>query len=531
MLQQNGNRKGALCDEFKDLDKEFQALRWQDVDAASVGGMGGRPVGHVVISDLPLLGKTHASIGGGQIHVAPVLGLRLPGHTNNEGSQELVLGGLEAEAFRCCQLVDYVLRGCGANWADLMSMTLHVPDLNAEKFQGIEHIIDAFAAEQNCPPITKSIIGCLQLRLSAAVQMEVVALSSTLQPVQLRPLPPPGLEKPYVETTPSQSVKAAAACAPWRQKAAEAAQKEDATEKGKEKGKANVEMQTAKVVVTTSEDVGVTEPEPEQLLTDITNSADLVGDFSAVSVVEVSEPEGRQAVPHLQGMQHQLHDRFYRMQMLDDQDHRTFRIAPGSIFCQRRWDESEMQAQPWPSIWSYTFDVDIVRTSSSFINIGLVEWITTSPCEIEGSSRGRTLAQLLRVSSHDEPCIGQHSSESPRQMMLGCRKGVKWYGDSAWEHLLKDDVCEGSQLRFLCEYCIGMRGATIQMRLWLQPSHINFRRRGRQCIRFARPLFEWTLPPSGGSVGAPRPCSVWVPAVTLFSRDDAVVVSWKGGSQ
>jgi hypothetical protein len=298
----------------------------------------------------------------------------------------------------------------------------------------------------------------------------------------------------------------------------------------KDKETPKVEMQAANVVATLSEDAVVSEPEPEQLLKNITSSADMVGDFSAVSVVEVPEIESHQANPQLQGLRAHPHDHFFRMQMLDDQDHRTIRIAPNAILCNRQSDEADIQVQHWPSIWSYTFDVDIVRTNNSFINIGLVEWITTSPCEGEGGNRARTLAQLLRVSPHSEPIVGQHSSETPRQMMLGCRKGVKWYGESAWEHLLKDDLCEGSQLRFLCEYCIGMRGATKQMRLWLQPSHVNFRRRGRQCIRFARPLFEWTLPPSGGTPGVPRPCSVWVPAVTLYSRDDVINVSWQGGS-
>jgi enamine deaminase RidA (YjgF/YER057c/UK114 family) len=526
MPEQQEYHTGAFSNEFKDLDNEFQALRLQDPGAASVGGSGNRAVGHVVISRLPLLGKTHASIGGGQIHVASVLGLRLSGDANSEGPPELVPGGLEAEAYRCCQLVEYVLKSCGAGWVDLMSMTLQVSDLNAEKFQGVERIIDAFAMERNCPPITKSIVGCVDLRLSAAVQLEVVALASTMQLVQLPPPPPPGLEKPPVETTYTQSVNAAAAGAPWRRKAAEAGDKQEVMEK--DKAKPQVEMQAANVVTTLSEDAVVSEPEPEQLSKNITSSSDLAGNFSAVSVVEVSETEAHQANPQLQGLHVHPHDHFFRMQMLDDQVHRTIRIAPNSILCNRRSDEADVQVQNWPSIWSYTFDVDIVLTENSFINIGLVEWITTSASESEGGNRARTLAQLLRVSPHSEPCIGQHSSESPRQMMLGCRRGVKWYGEGAWEHLLRDDVCEGSQLRFLCEYCIGMRGATNQMRLWLQPSHVNFRRRGRQCIRFARPLFEWTLPPSGGLPGVRRPCSVWVPAVALYSRDDVVNVSWQG---
>merc|ERR1711971_711343 len=89
-------------------------------------------------------------------------------------------------------------------------------------------------------------------------------------------------------------------------------------------------------------------------------------------------------------------------------------------------------------------------------------WMVTIVCQ--AMSAHLHISLMCRV----EPFSGQHRSENPRQMMLGCKKGVKWYGSNTWEHLFKDEVCEGSQLRFLCEYSIASRAqAATHMRLWL----------------------------------------------------------------
>eukprot|EP00404_Azadinium_spinosum_P051360 CAMPEP_0180756188 /NCGR_PEP_ID=MMETSP1038_2-20121128/34098_1 /TAXON_ID=632150 /ORGANISM="Azadinium spinosum, Strain 3D9" /LENGTH=270 /DNA_ID=CAMNT_0022790155 /DNA_START=81 /DNA_END=894 /DNA_ORIENTATION=- len=200
---------------------------------------------------------------------------------------------------------------------------------------------------------------------------------------------------------------------------------------------------------------------------------------------------------------------------------RTIRLGPGELLC-RRCPDSEMK------VWTCTFDVVLHQTLSSFVNIGLVEWVATvqderkhdageggqvavgavaEVCEPEAedsqavgkqnqgdcssascaASMGNgvaTLAELLGVvpgaEVEDKAVTWQHTSESPRQMMLGCRKGVKWYGNKCSEPVFKDDLCAGSLLHFRCDYFFDEDGEATQVRLWLLPSPAAFRRTGRR---------------------------------------------------
>eukprot|EP00435_Cladocopium_sp_Y103_P073756 s422_g45.t1 len=63
----------------------------------------------------------------------------------------------------------------------------------------------------------------------------------------------------------------------------------------------------------------------------------------------------------------------------------------------------------------------------------------------------------------------QHVHENPKQMMLGCRKGVQWFGNAAKvplfqdsEPLEPDNIMEGSLLRFRCDYHLNRQGEIAQ---------------------------------------------------------------------
>eukprot|EP00435_Cladocopium_sp_Y103_P022239 s3127_g5.t1 len=85
------------------------------------------PVEHLLVTGLPRLGASHASLSGGQIHLAPALGQQL-----NVGSGiALVPGGLAAQAYRCCQILEQVLVACGSSLHQLVRLSCHVSHLTS----------------------------------------------------------------------------------------------------------------------------------------------------------------------------------------------------------------------------------------------------------------------------------------------------------------------------------------------------------------------------------------------------------------
>lgn len=490
---------------FRDLDQEFQDhLRLSRFVTARQGSTA--PHENVHILGLPsLLSSTHATISGGQVHVKAVIGVKLPvncGHGESGG--ELVRGGVEAETYRCCQIIEQFLLRCGSTWDDIMRLTLYLPTLTSSKLEAVDPVVDLFADRLECPAITKSVVGCAQLQLSAAVQLEAVALAPNVRIPPTMP-PPPGLE----ESVETQDVNGG--------------QPDSTPATGKPLSFQEGPLPSTLLEEETADSGG------SELLHEVSQycctkeGGQFVGDFSSIHVVEMSTCFDRGAT--LPEDTTRIHDACCRLEMLGDKKARIMRLRPGSILCQKR------ELPTGQSIWSHTFDVDVVKASSSFINVGLVEWVAR-PLDGNHCVSGDecTLASLFNVSCVVEPFSGQHRSENPRQMMLGCKKGVKWYGSNTWEHLFKDEVCEGSQLRFLCEYSLATRAqAATHMRLWLQPSQIYFRKRGRQFVRFGRPIFECTLPPVTAYPCIPQLYSLWVPAVTLYSKDDVVALSWQKG--
>jgi len=242
---------------------------------------------------------------------------------------------------------------------------------------------------------------------------------------------------------------------------------------------------------------------------------------------------------------------FCRMEMLAVQQYRTVRLEPAMVMCRRAEADQERWKPPVGTTWSFSFSVAIESTESSYLNIGLVEWLATRKEEKTGlGSLGPgaaaedatvSLADLLEGNSQAEdtsPPGGylaqQHVSENPKQMMLGCRKGVRWFGNSMKYALFQDDLCTGSVLHFRCDYHLTRNGDPAQVKLWLLPSPVVFQRQGKRSTKesdlWNQPLAKW--PPweprwGGYEQENKNTRSLWVPAVTLFSRADAVTVAWE----
>lgn len=275
------------------------------------------------------------------------------------------------------------------------------------------------------------------------------------------------------------------------------------------------------------------------------------------------EPVPAEEVRSLKADFQDHHNSYWRARMEESDVYRTVRLGPGVIRChqfremlmEKSWAQRVVNA--WPSTWSYSFDVLLTKTTNSFVNVGLVEWVAavkedlaaggtaslvaTAAAANDGPNAGTlevSLARLLGVPQGDEWTTEpswQAVTENPRQMMLGFRKGVKWYGNNISEPLFKDDLCEGTQLHFRCDNIFDTSGRVVKVQLWLLPSPVIFRTRGWQLVQLAKPIFEWPSPclwedefgsyrQRRGEEGSHR--SIWVPAATLFSKDDAVVFAW-----
>lgn len=223
---------------------------------------------------------------------------------------------------------------------------------------------------------------------------------------------------------------------------------------------------------------------------------------------------------------------------------RTIRLAPHAVQCRRLDARQKRSTGRWgkPSgttTWSFPFTVAIEHTENSFVNVGLVEWLADrsdgEPARTKHTSM--SLAELLKlktISEDEKPSdfvAEQQASESPLQMMLGCRKGVRWFGNGVKFPLLEDGLCDGSVLRFRCDYHIDKHGDIVQVQLWLMPSPVVFEFQGKKTIQdwdlWDEPLFhQWREPPQTTKESSRLPKSLWVPAVTLFSQGDTVAVAW-----
>lgn len=240
----------------------------------------------------------------------------------------------------------------------------------------------------------------------------------------------------------------------------------------------------------------------------------------------------------------------FRVQMVAEEVYRTVRIGPAEILCSRLDESSWAQKARGSSsvTWRYEFDVALMQTRNCYVNIGLVEWIApiTEPAFQALHTRDAdvhlSLAKLMGLLPGEEwktEPAWQHEAENPRQRMLGCKKGVRWFGERQnWsEQLFKDDILPGSILRFQCDHTFDESGHVKEMKLWLAASKIYFRwkePKGQpQTVEQRKPIFVWPSPGEQRTNGSKdkKLQSVWVPAVTFYNKDDSVLFSWTGPHQ
>jgi len=413
---------------FGELRSEFEERGGREgFKAERLGSAAGADgcVEHVRMSGLPLLGATHASIGGGWIHVAAVLGLRLQaGGQESEGLEPagLVPGGYTAETYRCCQLIEAVLHGCGSAWSALLRLTLHVTDLTRTKLEAIEEVADLFSKERGCLSITRSALGCARLRHGAVVQIEAIALvppegSQAVGGVCPRPLAePPWPLGQKGEKGRTVSVASTEAPSRWdfgevvgsceeededwilsTAESVEASRPVDAaaTAAGAEEADAWVVLGPgapgpAPGPAPAKEEAQAPGPQPLREL-------GLVGNGRLLRVKALSAEEARSQLSELglgttqvaSGEERLQHNVFRRLEMLENDQYRTVRLHPEAFACFRppppeAKSKAEAKAKapshpPSPaaksSSWSFTFDVVVLRTAQSFLNMGLVEWL------------------------------------------------------------------------------------------------------------------------------------------------------------
>ncbi|CAK8993607.1 E3 ubiquitin-protein ligase Mdm2, partial [Durusdinium trenchii] len=248
-------------------------------------------------------------------------------------------------------------------------------------------------------------------------------------------------------------------------------------------------------------------------------------------------PEQAESIHHGLG---QDFTKFCRLTMKGPEDYRTIRLEPSIIQCQpaEAWHAGRWKP-PVGQTWSFTFALAVEKSANCFVNVGLVEWVAARKDSAEASTAHATspkqsLAEILQVKSEAEDNVPggwlpeQHVHENPRQMMLGCRKGVQWFGNAAKFPLFQDNIMEGSLLRFRCDYHLNRHGEIAQVKVWFLPSPLNFEYGGEQTITesdlWFEPLAQWWEPRCQDK----KMRSLWVPAVTLYTCDDVVTVAWNG---
>ena len=117
--------------------------------------------------NVPELGKlkafSHATRAGGFIFVSGTLGTKA-------GSFELVPGGAKAETRQTILNIQSILRGAGAELADVVKVNVFVTDM-AKFGEMNEAYLEFFPSE----PPARITVGCSALALGAFVEIDCVA--------------------------------------------------------------------------------------------------------------------------------------------------------------------------------------------------------------------------------------------------------------------------------------------------------------------------------------------------------------------
>ena len=105
----------------------------------------------------------HAAIAGDHIYVSGMLGVK-------DDFSGLVDGGIEAETTQALRLVERILHACGASLADLVKVSVYMPDLG--EWQAMNRAyLDVIGAHTPA----RIAVGCAALLFGARVELDCVA--------------------------------------------------------------------------------------------------------------------------------------------------------------------------------------------------------------------------------------------------------------------------------------------------------------------------------------------------------------------
>ena len=105
----------------------------------------------------------HAAIAGDHIYVSGILGVK-------DDFSGLVDGGIEAETTQALRQVERILHACGASLADLVKVSVYMPDLG--EWQAMNRAyLDVIGAHTPA----RIAVGCAALLFGARVELDCVA--------------------------------------------------------------------------------------------------------------------------------------------------------------------------------------------------------------------------------------------------------------------------------------------------------------------------------------------------------------------
>jgi 2-iminobutanoate/2-iminopropanoate deaminase len=109
----------------------------------------------------------HATIVGDQVFVSGSVGVE-------PGSRDLATGGTAAETTQALRNIEAVLTACGCSLADVAKVNVFLTDMST--FPAMN---DAYIAVFGDDPPARITVGCTELALGAAVEIDCIAFVPT----------------------------------------------------------------------------------------------------------------------------------------------------------------------------------------------------------------------------------------------------------------------------------------------------------------------------------------------------------------
>ena len=109
----------------------------------------------------------HATIVGDQVFVSGSVGVE-------PGSRDLATGGTVAETTQALRNIEAVLTACGCSLADVAKVNVFLTDMST--FPAMN---DAYIAVFGDDPPARITVGCTELALGAAVEIDCIAFVPT----------------------------------------------------------------------------------------------------------------------------------------------------------------------------------------------------------------------------------------------------------------------------------------------------------------------------------------------------------------